>query len=214
MGLSIVKHIVNLHGGTVTAHSDGLGSGSVFAIRLPLPVTTAGLDGALRRHPTVTPVARSVRIPRLESISALVVDDDSETLQALRTLLTSLGATVEAVETVEKAVAILAEMNPDVLISDLGMPGRDGYSLIKEIRAREKEAGASEHLPVVALTAYGRVEDKIEIFSSGFDSHVVKPVDPAELAAIIRRLVEARGSANVKASPAQPLAHHFRASFR
>ncbi len=96
--------------------------------------------------------------------------------------------------TVESALAVLAESNPDVLISDLGMPGRDGYSLIREIRAREKEAGTSEHLPVVALTAYGRVEDRVEVFSSGFDSHVVKPVDPAELAAIVKRLVEASRS--------------------
>jgi len=98
------------------------------------------------------------------------------------------------VGTVESALAVLAESNPDVLISDLGMPGRDGYSLIREIRAREKEAGTSEHLPVVALTAYGRVEDRVEVFSSGFDSHVVKPVDPAELAAIVKRLVEASRS--------------------
>jgi len=78
------------------------------------------------------------------------------------------------------------------------MPGRDGYSLVKEIRARERTASMSQHLPVIALTAYGRVEDKVEIFSSGFDSHVVKPVDPAELAAVIKRLVEARRSSDGK----------------
>jgi CheY-like chemotaxis protein/two-component sensor histidine kinase len=203
LGLSIVRHIVNLHGGTVTAHSDGLGMGSVFIIRLPLPVTTAGLTSPARRHPTVTPIAQSARIPRLESISALVVDDDPETREALRSLLTSVGASVKTVETVESAIAALAESNPDVLISDLGMPGRDGYWLIKEIRAREKATGASEHLPAVALTAYGRVEDRVEVFAAGFDSHVVKPVDPAELAAVIKRLVEARRTGNDKASPVQ-----------
>jgi len=203
LGLSIVKHIVNLHGGTVTAHSDGLGMGSVFVIRLPLPVTTADLASPARRHPTVTAGAQSARVPRLERISALVVDDDAETREALKSLLTSLGASVKTVDTVENAIAVLAESNPDVLISDLGMPGRDGYSLIKEIRAREKEAGTSEHLPVVALTAYGRVEDRVEVFASGFDSHVVKPVDPAELAAVIKRLVEARRAGSDKASPAQ-----------
>ena len=203
LGLSIVRHIVNLHGGTVTAHSDGLGMGSVFIIRLPLPVTTAGLTSPARRHPTVTPIAQSARIPRLESISALVVDDDPETREALRSLLTSVGASVKTVETVESAIAALAESNPDVLISDLGMPGRDGYWLIKEIREREKATGASEHLPAVALTAYGRVEDRVEVFAAGFDSHVVKPVDPAELAAVIKRLVEARRTGNDKASPVQ-----------
>ena len=200
LGLSIVKHIVNLHGGTVTAHSDGLNQGSVFVIRLPLPVTTAGLANPARRHPTVASIAQLSHIPRLESISVLVVDDDKETRDALRSLLKSVGATVKTAESVEGAIAVLAESYPDVLVSDLGMPGRDGYWLIKEIRAREKGTGASEHLPAVALTAYGRVEDRVEVFASGFDSHVMKPVDPAELAAIIKRLVEARRSGNDKAS--------------
>ncbi|HWX32184.1 MAG TPA: ATP-binding protein [Steroidobacteraceae bacterium] len=202
LGLSIVRHIVNLHGGTVTAHSDGLGMGSVFTIRLPLPVTSASLTSPARRHPTVPPTAQNTRIPRLEGISVLVVDNDPETREALRSLLTSVGATARTAATVENAIAILAESSPDVLISDLGMPGRDGHSLIKEIRAREKETGATEHLPAVALTAYGRVEDRVEVFASGFDSHVVKPADPAELAAVVKRLVEARRSGNDKASPA------------
>jgi signal transduction histidine kinase/ActR/RegA family two-component response regulator len=200
LGLSIVKHIVNLHGGTVTVHSEGLGKGSSFAIRLPLPITTASMTSPARRHPTVTPVAQSARIPRLETISALVVDDDQETRTGLRSLLTSLGASVSDAGTVEQAIKVLAETTPDVLISDLGMPGRDGYSLIKEIREREKETGSAQHLPAVALTAYGRVEDRVAIFSSGFDSHVVKPVNAAELAAVIKRLVEARRSSAEKAS--------------
>ncbi len=203
LGLSIVKHIVNLHGGTIAVDSDGLGMGSVFIIRLPLPVTAAGFASPARRHPTVTPIAQSARIPRLETISAVVVDDDPETREALRSLLTSVGASVRTAETGEGAIAVLAESNPDVIISDLGMPGRDGYWLIKEIRAKEKATGASEHLPAVALTAYGRVEDRVEVFAAGFDSHVVKPVDPAELAAVIKRLVEARRSGSDKASPAQ-----------
>jgi signal transduction histidine kinase/CheY-like chemotaxis protein len=203
LGLSIVKHIVTLHGGTVTAHSDGVGHGSVFAIRLPLPVTTAGLEDPARRHPTAPAVAHSARTPRLEGISALFVDDDPETRDALRSLLISLGASVKTAPNVETALEMLDQSNLDVIISDLGMPGRDGYSLIKEIRAREKETMTSEHLPAIALTAYGRVEDRVEVFSAGFDSHVVKPVDPAELAAVIKRLVEARRSASDKASPTQ-----------
>src|ERR1700678_18459 len=203
LGLSIVKHIVSLHGGAVPVQSDGLGKGSVFIIRLPIPVSTAGLSSPARRHPTVAQTAQSARIPRLENISALVVDDDPETREALRSLLTSVGASVKTVDSGEGAFAVLAESNPDVIISDLGMPGRDGYWLIKQIRAREKSTGASEHLPAVALTAYGRVEDRVEVFASGFDSHVVKPVDPAELTAVIKRLVETRRAGNDKASPIQ-----------
>jgi signal transduction histidine kinase/CheY-like chemotaxis protein len=203
LGLSIVKHIVNLHGGTVTARSDGLGKGSVFTIRLPLPVTTANVETVERRHPTAASQAQIARIPRLEKISALVVDDDPETREALRSLLTSLGARVKTAGNVESAIAVLDELKPDVLISDIGMPGHDGHWLIKEIRAAEKATGAADHLPAVALTAYGRVEDRVQVLASGFDSHVVKPVDPAELAAVIKRLVEARRSGINQPLPAQ-----------
>lgn len=203
LGLSIVKHIVALHGGSVTAHSDGLGKGSVFTIRLPLPVTTAGLANPARRHPTVASTSEGARVVRLQGISALVVDDDAEAREALRSLLTSLGASVRTAGTADDAIVLLNESNPDVLISDLGMPVRDGYSLIKQIRSREKDAGPFARLPAVALTAYGRVDDRVGVLAAGFDNHVVKPVDPAELAAVIKRLVEAQRSGSDKASPAQ-----------
>ena len=203
LGLSIVKHIVNLHGGTVIAHSDGLGKGSVFTIRLPLPVTSANVETPQRRHPTVASQAQSARIPRLDRTSTLVVDDDPETREALRSLLISLGAKVKTAANVESAIAALDDSKADVLISDIGMPGHDGYWLIKEIRAAENATGTTDHLPAVALTAYGRVEDRVAVLASGFDAHVVKPVDPAELAAVIKRLVEARRSGSDKTLPAQ-----------
>jgi signal transduction histidine kinase/CheY-like chemotaxis protein len=203
LGLSIVRHIVHLHGGTVTAHSGGLGKGSAFTIRLPLPVTTAIVETADRRHPTAASQAQITRVPRLDKISALVVDDDPGTREALRSLLTSLGAQVKTAHNVENAITVLDELKPDVLISDIGMPGHDGYWLIKEIRAAEKATGAADHLPALALTAYGRVEDRVAVLAAGFDGHVVKPVDPAELAAVIKRLVEPRRSGTDKALPSQ-----------
>ncbi len=189
LGLSIVKHIVGLHGGTVIAHSDGLKMGSVFTIRLPVPVTSAGLAGPARRHPTVAPIAQIALIPRLDSISVLVVDDNAETREALRSLLTSIGARVRTVQPWRgdrrsvRVVSRRAGLRPRH-----ARPGR--LRADQGDRGREKKTGASEHLPAIALTAYGRVEDRVEVFASGFDSHVIKPFDPAELAAIIKRLVE------------------------
>ncbi len=92
-------------------------------------------------------------------------------------------------DSADRALQILSEYRPDVMVSDIGMPGRDGLSLAREIRSSEQQAG-NHHLPLVALTAYGRVEDKVEIFAAGFDGHLVKPVDPAELAAVIKSVVE------------------------
>ena len=193
LGLSIVKQLVALHGGTVMAHSDGLGKGATFTVRLPLPVSTEPLL-ELRRHPTVAPAANAAAAPRLDGISILVVDDDRDACEALKLLFGSLGATVATVTSAQTALAMQNELRPDVVVSDIGMPGQDGFYLAKRWRERERSAGNSRRVPMVALTAYGRVEDKVEILASGFDNHVVKPVDIAELSATIRSLVTARES--------------------
>jgi len=121
-----------------------------------------------------------------------VVDDDAETCEALTNLLSSLGATVCAQASVEDALRVLGGARPDVVIADIEMPVQDGFFLAREIRKREHEQRSSDRVPLLALTAYGRVEDKVKILASGFDSHVVKPVDLAELSATIRSLVAAR----------------------
>ncbi len=190
LGLSIVKEIVGLHGGTVVAHSDGVGKGSTFTVRLPLPVTTArSLE--VRRHPTTAQIDTAASAARLDGLSILVVDDDLDTCEALRNLLGSLGASVTTATSARTALSILQTLNPDAVVSDIGMPIEDGYFLARELRRRERDRG-KEGVPLVALTAYGRVEDKVQILTAGFDSHVVKPVDPVELSAILRTSISLR----------------------
>ena len=193
LGLSIVKELVTLHGGTVIAQSDGIGKGSTFTVRLPLPVSTAPLLEP-RRHPTVAPVANVAAAPRLDGLSILVVDDDPEACDALTQLFGSLGATASAATSAQAALGKLDGVRLDAIVADIGMPVEDGFFFVREVRQREQDGGMNRRVPMVALTAYGRVEDKIKILASGFDSHVVKPVELGELSAILSSLVAARGA--------------------
>ena len=188
LGLTIVKYIVNMHGGTINVHSEGLGKGTTFVVRLPIAAEGTG-SRRHRPHQTVVSIPDLARIPRLNGLRIIVVDDDQEATEALRGLLKSLGAEPIVADSAERALQLLSEHPPDAMVSDIAMPGRDGLSLAREIRERENRA-RSGHLPLVALTAYGRVEDKVNIFSAGFDSHIIKPVDPAELAGVLRSVVE------------------------
>ncbi len=191
LGLSIVKEITSLHGGTVTAHSEGSDKGSTFTVRLPLPVSPIP-SSPPRRHPTVTQTANPASAPRLDGLSILVVDDDPGACDALKNLLGSLGASVAAATSAQAALAMLETLHPDAVISDIGMPVRDGYFLARELRKWEKHTGRDGRLPLVALTAYGRVEDKVQILMAGFDTHAIKPVDPVELSTILETLVTVR----------------------
>jgi signal transduction histidine kinase/ActR/RegA family two-component response regulator len=189
LGLTIVKHIVATHGGSIRVDSEGLGRGAAFTVRLPLPTAAEGFLYQPRRHRAVVGTPELSRIPKLTGLQIIVVDDDQEATEALRGVLKSLGADPIVADCAERALQLLGEYRPDAMVSDIAMPGRDGLSLAREVREREHKAG-SGHLPLVALTAYGRVEDKVKIFSAGFDSHVVKPVDPVELASVIRSVIE------------------------
>ncbi len=190
LGLSIVKELIALHGGTVTAHSDGIGMGSTFIVRLPLPPASPRLEPV--RHPPVGPTQEIA--PRLDGLILLVVDDDTETCKALTNLLGSLGATVYAESSVQAALNLLDGNQPDAIIADVEMPVHDGFFFAREIRNREQTRRLSTRLPLLALTAYGRVEDRVKILASGFDGHMVKPVDLVELSATVRSLVGARAA--------------------
>ena len=186
LGLAIVRQLVQLHGGTVHAASQGEGRGATFTVRLPISVADApaGQAAALGEQPTgALPASPMSRVPRLDALRILVVDDstDGRTLTSL--VLTQAGASVKAVASVREAIQMIEGEPPDVLVSDLGLPDEDGFGLIRHIRQREAERGG--FLPAVALTGFARAEDRARSLAAGFQAHVPKPVDPAVLTATI-----------------------------
>jgi len=140
----------------------------------------------------VTQIANAASAPRLDGLSILVVDDDPAASDALKNLLGSLGARVVAATSAQAALSMLKTLHFDAVISDIGMPAQDGYFLARELRKWEQHMGRDGRMPLVALTAYGRVEDKVQILMAGFDSHAIKPVDPVELSTILETLITSR----------------------
>ncbi len=181
LGLAIVRHLVELHGGTVRAESEGVGRGAVFTVTLPLLVL-ARSAGELARPRAGARGGEGA----LEGLRILVVDDEPETTHVVSQLLATCGAEVESATSAAQAREILARWAPDLLVSDVGMPEEDGYSLISHLRAQSAERAG---IPAIALTAYAGVEDRIRLLSSGFQAHVVKPVEPDELLAVIASVV-------------------------
>jgi PAS domain S-box-containing protein len=190
LGLAIVRHLVEMHGGTVRAESHGDGQGATFTIKLPLVVMRTfdarGASEADRVHPTASSDVPFNCPPELEGLRLLIVDDEADTRTLLKAVLEQCGASVVAVASASEALTLLKETRPDVLISDLGMPGEDGYALIKKVRALPVEDGGQT--PSAALTAYARVEDRMKVLRAGFQIHIPKPVEPAELIAVVVNL--------------------------
>jgi signal transduction histidine kinase len=183
LGLAIVRHIVEHHGGTVHAKSDGLGRGATFTVRLPRrePPETPTSDDESQ-----TPRAAIPPGPLLSGLRILVVDDEPDSRDVVAMALGEYGAIVTVVGSVGEAMSVLGASSPQVLVSDISMPGEDGYELIRRVRA-QPEAGRARVM-AIALTAHARPEERLQSLMAGFDAHVAKPIDPAELATVIARL--------------------------
>ncbi|HEV8366802.1 MAG TPA: PAS domain S-box protein [Pyrinomonadaceae bacterium] len=187
LGLAIVRHLVELHGGDVQAASEGEGKGSTFTVTLPItPVYQFdATDGGA--HPVTSDrLPPADCIERLDDLKILVVDDESDTLGLLKEGLEHSGADVRLAASTPEALASIDKSMPDILISDIGMPGQDGYELIKQLRTLPAERGGK--IPAIAITAYARVEDRLQALRAGYQMHVPKPIDLAELVAVTASL--------------------------
>jgi CheY-like chemotaxis protein/two-component sensor histidine kinase len=183
MGLAIVKSLVELHGGVVSVTSAGEGRGAAFTVKMPI---SAVQSDALRFHPIERPglIHQLKQRPDLVGLKILIVDDEPDARDMLRFIFNDCGAIVETAESAKAALEMLDRWRPHILISDIGMPDVDGYELIRIIRK-----GHQSRIPAVALTAMARVEDRLKALEAGYQMHVAKPIDPAELITIVSGLV-------------------------
>ncbi|MEG4206341.1 ATP-binding protein [Microcoleus sp. Pol7_A1] len=193
LGLAIVRQLVELHGGTVTVVSPGIGQGTSFTVKLPVMIIHPPASDSERLNSIVEADARVEASPTLEGLQILVVDDEADALELLSTILQKYGADVIAVDSVKEALTVIetATRSPDVLVSDIGMPDEDGYSLIRKLRQLEAQRGG--RLPAIALTAYARNDDRRQALLAGFQMHLTKPVDAADLVAVVASLTGLTG---------------------
>ncbi len=190
LGLSIVQHLVEAHGGTVNVESAGTGKGSAFSVELPIPATAMTMSDSDTTLPAVA-------VADLAGLRVMAVDDNPDSLDMIKVVLEAAGADVLAVGSAEHALAELVRHRPDILVSDIGMPEMDGYQLIKSIRSLPDSIA---RIPALALTAYARQEEHHRALEAGFTCHIAKPIEPSELTSIVGRLGLRRKAAQLRPS--------------
>jgi PAS domain S-box-containing protein len=190
LGLSIVRHIVEMHGGSVHVASDGEGKGATFRVRLPLMIVQDTASRETREHPRTEKRTPLTALRDLTGIRVLAIDDEEDALSLLRVVLEAAGAEVLTTSSASDALKRIGDLKPDALVVDLGMPQMDGFDFITRIRA-SGDAGVRD-IPAAALTAFARSEDRTKALDSGFEMHLAKPVDPGELVASVATLVRRR----------------------
>jgi CheY-like chemotaxis protein len=190
LGLAVVRHLVELHGGQVTASSAGEGQGATFTVTLPLldPADVVGVDG--RQDEPAAEDELPEDSPRLDGLRVLVVDGSEETRGVVAHILRRSGAEVDAVGSASDALTCFARTVPDVLLSAIDMEGETGYSLLRKVRSLPRDVGGA--VPAAALTAYSRTEDRVRVLRAGFQMYASKPVQAAELLAVVAALADLR----------------------
>jgi PAS domain S-box-containing protein len=187
LGLAVARHLVELHGGTISAESEGLGKGSVFTVDLPMTQERRDPARAEERRREVDRRRSRKGVVRLDGVHVLLVEDDDDSRKLLGTMLRRYGARVTSTKSAADALEVFASELPDVMISDIGMPDQDGYELVRKLRALPVEKGGAT--PAIALTGYASRKDRERALGSGYQTHLAKPIEQAELIAAIAALV-------------------------
>jgi CheY-like chemotaxis protein len=182
LGLAIVRHLVELHGGTVSAHSDGSNKGATFSATFPLLADRA--EALPVSHSSDTMAVTDFHA--LDGLRVLLVDDEPEAREILSTVIARTGAEVKSCQSASEALAKLLEWKPDVILSDIAMPDEDGYTFISKVRSLPREQGGD--IPAAALTAYARDVDRQDALAAGYQMHIAKPIGAGQLVLLIAKL--------------------------
>jgi PAS domain S-box-containing protein len=186
LGLAIVRNLVELHGGTVSAESKGNGHGASFIVKLPTMITHALIEEGEHVNPTLQEITTAEDGPSLKNLRVLVVDDEPDAREVVSTTLARAQAEVRTAGGAAEALKVMDEWLPDVLVADIGMPEVDGYGFIHQVRMRDAQRGGA--VPAAALTAYARTQDRLRVLSSGYQMHLPKPIQPTELVMVVASL--------------------------